>query len=195
MQVDGDRGWAFRSQLWRIHLQNLYVVASLRGGRPRRLSITTAKDLLDVLLCAVEIGADQLDDWPAGHGPQVDAHRTGATYVLHLALDLLWLLWRDFYIERNVRPPDLSDTRLATIKGHLHRVGAQLEQSAADAGLRQAADERRFLLGMKYLEGLKDMAATADAWVEGQTFAELCWFVEDEWRRKVLVRSPGELGT
>jgi hypothetical protein len=174
-------GAALRRDLWRIHLMNLSVIAALRGERPRRRQITEARQLLTDLLKGVKIAASRLGTWPPGSDEQASADRRSAAYVMELTLDLLWLLWQDFFVERNVRLPEHDMDALVTVRERLSRVGQALatlyEQGEPLPG---AGDDRRFLVENGYLEGLPRPREMAERWYPANVLGGLTTLVDKE---------------
>lgn len=176
-----DPGERFRSHLWHAHTLNLFVVASLRGGRPRRRQITEASELLrKVLLRAVAIEATALGLWPKERGEQADADRASAAYVTELTVLLLWLLWQDFFRARNVRVPDATEPELRGLRERLGEIGELLRQFAlVTMAPSPAAAECRFLVEDNFLDGLPAELCSPAAWDSGQMLAGVDTFVRE----------------
>jgi hypothetical protein len=150
--VDIER-WSSRhaveERAWCGHAANLLVVASLRGQRPRRRRIFEATYLLHgVLIPALHAQAGGLDRWPELESePDLDE---SARSVAELSIGLLWLLWSDYFLERNVMPRE-SDPRLRGLDDVLRALWRRL-----DAGRGNWADEELNFLFEGYLDGLGD---------------------------------------
>lgn len=147
-------GASYRAALWHAHAVNLFVLTSFDGQRPRRLPITDAGRLLSALAEVVAIEVQQLRVRPVTSEDQARADRDSAAYVIETTFLLLWLLWHDFFVVRNVLPADVAaagDPGFERRLGDLYALLAQLRNEGAPGRLRESHE---FLAQHRHLEGL-----------------------------------------
>jgi hypothetical protein len=155
------------AEVWYAHALNMFVVASLRGERPRRLEVSEATALVqDVLFAAIA----RESAWTcfaglgrAGDEPRADVRQRSAAYVADLTIRLLWLLWWDFFVNRNVLLPELHEGTRQRLIGQLDDLADRLDVSEAVLGKPAWADDEQAFLVKYHLDGLTEPLPTEPA--------------------------------
>jgi hypothetical protein len=155
------------AEVWYAHALNMFVVASLRGERPRRLGVSEATTLVQDALfeaiaresgwnCFAGLGA-------AGDEARAEVGQHSAAYVADLTIRLLWLLWWDFFVNRNVLLPEIQEGTRQKLVGQLDDLADRLDVSEAVLGKPAWADQEQSFLAKYHLDGLTEPLPTEPA--------------------------------